>query len=273
MKKLIFISIPVLLLSCAGSKNFSGSNKSFQRSLADTLLADALDHEGLYALVDTIKPMSSLKSLSYPIAKDSGYAALDYQIVKEKKFLDTIALYQRICQQLSNDKVRFVLIPFQQAYKGRRNLEIYAVNLYKFKNKIKEHASFFGQFGITSDTDPAQVITLIEYENRYDRWRGYGYLFGYPSYAVDFFVSAGQQQDSTGEFVKRDFFQIPVYASEQGHFTYAIPKGHQPGAIDSSLYHYATTVLHRYRGLRDKYSSKEGVKAVKLWRKALKKLQ
>ncbi len=270
MKKIFFISIPFLLLSCAGSKPFSGSSNSYQRSLADSLLVDALDHEGLYALADTIKPISSIKSFTYPVARDSTHTKLDYQVAKNQSFLDTIALYQDICNKLSNDKVRFVLVPFQQAYKGRRNLEIYAVNMQKFKSKIKEHAAFFGQFGITPASDPVQVITLIEYESKYDRWRGYGYLFGYPAYAVNFFVEAGQQQDSTGEFVERDFFQIPVYTSATGHFTYAIPKGHQPGMADTALYQQATLVLERYSRLRNKYSHANGVKAYRLWRKLVK---
>jgi hypothetical protein len=271
MKRLLFISIPFLLLSCAGTRSFTGTDMADQRSLADSMLADALDHEGLYALIDTIKPMSSIKYLSYPIAKDSTQGIMDHQVVKEYKYLDSVALYKQICEKLSNDKIRFVMIPFQQSYKGRRNIEIYAVNLYKFKSKLKEHAAFFGQFGITPDADPAQVITLIEYENKADRWRGYGYLFGYPAYAVDFFVMAGLQQDNGGEFVKRDFFQIPVYAGKQGYFTYAMPKGHQPGAVDSTLYNTASIALERYKKLRSKYVNEKGLDAIKLWKKASKK--
>jgi hypothetical protein len=271
MKRLLFITLPFVLLSCAGTRSFTGADMTGQRSLADSMLADALDHEGLYALIDTIKPMSSIKYLSYPIAKDSTVEALDHQVVKEHKYLDSVALYQQICEKLSNDKVRFVMIPFQQSYKGLRSMEIYAVNLYKFKTKLKEHAAFFGQFGITPDTDPAQVITLIEYEHKADRWRGYGYLFGYPSYAVDFFVMAGLQQENGGEFVKRDFFQIPVYAGKQGYFTYAMPKGYQPGAVDSLLYNTASATLERYKKLRGRYVSEKGLNAIKLWKKASKK--
>lgn len=270
MKKIIIFCIPFLILSCATTKSFKGDDVAYDRSLADSILAYALDHEGLYSLLDTIKPISSVTSFSYAIAKDSMHSAMDYNIANNKQALDSISLYQRICNQLSNDKVKLVLVPFEQPYKGKRNMEIYAVNIQKFKSKIREYASFFGQFGITPESDPAQVITIIEYEIKYDRWRGYGYLFGYPSYAVDFFVSSGQQQDSTGEFVKRDFFQIPVYAGEHGHFTYAMPKDYKPGVTDSLLYNSAVDVLSRYKTLRTRYADAKGFKAVKLWKKSLK---
>lgn len=271
MKKVAFVCIPFLILSCAGNKSLRSHVLSYNTVLADSMLAYALDHEGLYSLLDTIKPISSVKFFSYSIAKYSIHSAVDHNIATNMVALDSISIYQRICNQFSNDKVKLVMIPFEQPYDGRRNMEIYAVNIQKFKSKIREYASFFGQFGITPDSDPAQVITIIEYENKYDRWRGYGYLFGYPSYAVDFFVTAGQQQDSSDQFVERDFFQIPVHAGEQGYFTYAIPKNFRPGVVDSTLYNNAMIVLRRYKSLRGRYANKKGFKAVKLWQKALKK--
>lgn len=270
MKKLFVISIPFFVLSCATGRSFKGDSIGYNGALADSIIGYALDHEGLYSLIDTIKPISSVGFFSFPVARDSTHAAPDFQIATNKRVLDSIAIYQRICNQLSNGKVKLVLVSFEQPYKGKRNMEIYAVNMHKFKSKIREYAAFFGQFGITTESDPAQVITMIEYEKKYDRWRGYGYLFGYPSYAVDFFVAAGAKEDSTGQFVKRDFFQIPVFAGKQGHFTYAIPKDHLPGQEDSLLYNSAVNVLSRYEALRGKYAGEKGFKAVKLWRKALK---
>src|SRR5690606_37228258 len=88
--------------------------------------------------------------------------------------------------------------------------------------------NFFGHYGFVPGADPAVVLNTIEYEDTYKRWRGYGYLFGYPPYAVDFFVEAGHRADTSGSFVERDFFALPVHIREDGHFVYAIPKGYQP---------------------------------------------
>lgn len=265
MKKFTGLFFALFILSCTSTKQLTNDNIPYDRTLADSMLAYALDHEGLYSLLDTIKPISSVLSFSFRVAKDSSHSLLDYKVATNQSALDSIKRYQRICKQLSNQRVHFVLAPFKQTYDGKRNLEIYAINLAKLKRVIKQHASFFGQFGITSESDPAQVVTIIEYENKYDRWRGYGYLFGYPSHAVDFFVEAGRSQDSTGQFVQRNFFHIPVYAGEQGHFTYALPKEYKPQSTDSLLYTNAMIVLTRYKAVRAKYVSEKGFNAVKLW--------
>lgn len=269
MRIMIAAGILLLVISCRTAGSFRNGETFYHSALADSLLAYALDHEGLYSLLDTIKPISSVRMLSYAIAKDSTHTPADYRIALRKPALDSVEIYQRICRQLSNEKVRFVLVPFREAYKGRRNMEIYVVNLQKFRSRIREQAAFFGQFGVTPESDPAQAITIVEYEKKYDRWRGYGYLFGYPGYAVDFFVSAGMELDSTGEFVKRDFFQIPVYAAEKGYFTYAMPLGYQPGPADSLLYGKAMGLLSEYRALRKKYATPAGLRAAELWRKEL----
>lgn len=267
MKRLLLICTPFFFYACSVGRKAQYSDTLFNQALADSMLIRALDHEALYSLADTIKPISSVCFLSFHVAKDSSRKADDYNVAVHNSALDSIARYQAICRQLSNGKVKFVLIPFAQPEREKRNMEIYAVNLYKFSRTIAAHAAFFGQFGITADTDPSQAITQLEYENKLDRWRGYGYLFGYPSYAVDFFVQAGAQEEQTGAFVKRDFFAIPVFAGNKGHFTYAMPKGHRPGVEDSVLYQSSIRTLERYKVLREKYSGETGVKAMTLWKK------
>ena len=81
----------------------------------------------------------------------------------------------------------------------------------------------FGQWGFTANANSATVLSVVEYENKNDRYRAYGYLFGYPEHAVDFFVEASITEEETGEFVKRNFFTIPVEAGNSGDFTYAVP--------------------------------------------------
>ena len=115
--------------------------------------------------------------------------------------------------------------------------------------------------------EPRFNFDYNEYEKKYERWRSYGYLFGYPSYAVDFFVAAGKSEDSTKLFVKRDFFAIPVFAGETGHFTYAIPKGYLPSSIDSSIYNKAIPTLNKYKRARIMYTKNGQTKAFKLFKK------
>ncbi len=225
-----------------------------ERSLADTFLLRALDREALYSIMSPIKPMSSVHFFKF--IPDSLIAG---------KYERELILYQRFTQLFTNRNIQFVYNPFARMDSANRNAEIYVFNKKRWKELMTQHQSFFSMWGFNEHIDPATVLAVTEYEKSYNRWRSYGYLFGYPSHAVDFFVEAGKQQDSTGKFVTRDFFHIPVYIRTSGHFTYAIPKGYQPSVEDSSLYKKSYEVLQRYKSLRNKYSTKTGVKAVKLF--------
>ena len=66
---------------------------------------------------------------------------------------------------------------------------------------------------------------------------------------------------------KIDFFAIPVFAGETGHFTYAIPKGYLPSSIDSSIYNKAIPTLNKYKRARIMYTKNGQTKAFKLFKK------
>lgn len=82
-----------------------------------------------------------------------------------------------------------------------------------------------------------------------DRWRGYGYLFGYPADAVDFFIEAGlsaEDDSEVGPGKDRRFIQIPTHAAESGRFTYAVPLDHVRSAGDEALASEANLILAAY---------------------------
>jgi len=245
------------------------------RALADSILAYALEHEALYTLADTLKPISSVKLLRFEIAKDSTMKDGDaVVVVKKDSILQQLERYHRVCESLSGDDWKFILMPFNRTDKEIRNLEIYVVRKSVFKKKLSQQPAFWGQWGFTPGSDPAVVLPVIEYETKYDRNRGYGYLFGYPDYAVDFFVTAQitQAMDTAHKLVPRDFFAIPVYAGNKGYFTYAIPKGQQPLASDSTLYFNARATLERYKLLRERYKTSNGIRSMELWKAIRKEL-
>lgn len=236
-------------------RNMSASEKA----VADSIMAYALDHEALYSLQDTLKPMSSIKMYRLPLLSshkpqaDSGFYAL--------------AALQKTVNLLNSGDWQFILNPFERPDSIYKNIELYVVRKSKMASVIAKHQAFYSRLGISPSTNPATVVAITEYENKYDRWRSYGYLFGYPDYAVDFFVTAGKEQDSTKQFVKRDFIHIPVYTGTSGYFTYAVPKGYQPGNTDSIIYRKALQTLDEYKLLRKKYSNTKGLKAIKLFTK------
>lgn len=276
MKKLLLITFTAsFFASCTSSRVLKGRETiHYDAALADSILAYALDHEALYTLADTLKPISSVKFLKFPVAKDSSMNDGDAIVVHSDSLLQEIERYQRVCDALSTDDWQFLLVPFKRTEKNMRNLEIYVIRRSKFKRELAENPAFWGQWGFTTSADPSVVLPVIEYETKLDRNRAYGYLFGYPDYAVDFFIDASriQEKDTTHKLVPRDFFAIPVYAGDKGYFTYAMPQGMAPSAIDSSIYHKATQTLERYKAIREKYKTSTGIKAAELWRRLRKGL-
>ena len=266
---IIFFATSCNTIKYAAKKNYKQLT-STEKALADSMLAYALDHEALYTLLDTLKPISSVKFLNYPLANYAGQEG-DDSVVSDVDLLQPIESYQKICSLLSNKKFQFVVSPFQRIDSINRNIEIYIVHKTSFSKKIKEYQSFFGQWGFTSSVNPATVLSVIEYENKYNRYRGYGYLFGYPKHAVDFFTEAAIIEDSTNQFVKRNFFAIPVYASNSGYFTYALPKDYITSNTDSAIYKTGMTTLEKYKKIRNKFVTNGNFSAFKLWMKQIDK--
>ncbi|KYG81710.1 hypothetical protein EV198_1920 [Roseivirga ehrenbergii] len=282
MKK-VFLSTLILLVlvSCTTTKRLGYVSKisdwnlshltEAELKMANDLLSYGLEHEALYTLMDTLKPISSLGfSLSYPIAKASemkdGQAnVVDLKADSVKMALEELSSWNKVLKALSNDNLEFLLIPYKQSWQGKRNLQMLVCRKDLFAKVISEKANFFGQWGFTANSDPATVLTTIEFESKNDRYRAYGYLFGYPDYAVDFFVEASSAEDESGAFVKRDFFSIPVKAGKSGYFTYAIPKGYVPTQTDSAIFYAASTTLQYYEVQKSNYgNSEDGINAIRM---------
>lgn len=269
----LFDSVVVLLLlltACtrpATTTTYPARPVTFDRALADSLLTLGFENEALYTLMADLKPMSTLCDISLPLARtDSAgvHAAIDPD--QKRVHLDKLTRWQAVLDALETPDVGFIIHPFRQDYDGKRIMQVSAYRRSRIGQIIRDNQAFFGQWGFVPTSEPELVIHTIEYENAADRWRGYGYLFGYPRHAVDFFVEAGQSQARTKQFVKRDFFQIPVASGKAGHFTYALPKGAKPTETDSTLYRRATAVLAQYRTLRPNYVGSDGrLRATELW--------
>jgi len=253
----LLLWMTVILFSCNRNAYLFPSRKSMSSSeiqQADSLLRYALDHEALYTICDTLKPMSSVKLYRLPLlSKDS---------LIQKQAADSLHQLFRLVNKMNTKSLQFILNPFERNDGEYKNVELYVVRSNQISKTIQKNTSFYARMGIGENAAPATVVAVTEFENKYDRWRSYGYLFGYPSHAVDFFVEAGQKQDSAGQFVQRNFFAIPVFAGPTGYFTYAIPKTYQPTQIDSAIYRKAMRTLERYRKVKEKFTHASAFKLI-----------
>jgi len=265
MRKYLYISLILLslfILSCRGSKSLVSVNQpytGYEQHLIDSILQYGLDHEALYTMLGDIKPMSSLVSFWLPIANNDSLKKISANVVNREThgiYLDKLYSAQQALNKLDFPDLRFVLIPYKASQGNKRIVQLSVVRVSSLDSLLKVKESFFGQFGLVPGADPAVVVSMIENADRYERNRGYGYLFGYPDYAVDFFVnsaiSANKNKSEKPE--PRSFFQIPVYAGNNGYFVYAYPKDREPTAVvDSVIYHKSEKVLHDYKKIRNNY--------------------
>lgn len=223
--------------------------------LRDSLLQNGLEGEALYTLMAPIKPMSSVASFSFPVGNSDSTKRLEAELIERDSLyhLKRVKEIQQAINLIDLPDLKFVLVPYRSAYTKTRILQLSVVRISKMDSLLAAKQSFFGQYGFSSGTDPAVVVTVNEYEKKYQRLRGYGYLFGYPDYAVDFFVKAFHEADSTGNLVPRDFFRIPTYGHEEGNFVYAYPKDHTPNEVDAALLRRSVPVLETFQLLRPRY--------------------
>ncbi len=280
MRKIILIlsiAIITLLHSCSIPEH-TINRQTFkklstdEKKLADTLAKKILDNEGLFTVISRLKPMSSVMGLNLDIAqKDTSISGVRNVTDVQSPDLVKLKEYQKVINAMHFADLGFIMNGYKISNEGKRNIFI---NIYRkslIDSLINANQTYFGQFGFVPGSDPRQVILQTEFGNKYDRYRSYGYLFGYPEHAVTFFTEASRKADETKVFVERDFFQIPVYDGPTGHFVYAIEKNTPPTEIDSAIHKRAAFNLELYKKLRNKYKRPDSsIKYMSLLRKLVK---
>lgn len=209
------------------------------RARAEALLLQALDGEALYTLVGGVKPMSS-GWLSHSFDLDNPDAA------KLDELRQIVATFR------VGNEIEAHLHAFARPFKRKIMLEATLFCRPTLRAMIGEKQQFWNGFGITPAADPLETLLVTEYGLPAQRFRGYGYLFGYPQHAVDFFVEASQKQDADPQkkLVQRDFLSIPTFKSDTNRFVYAVPKGQAPNAADEALRQKCAPILAQYRRRR-----------------------
>lgn len=263
------------------------------RKTSEELLLRAMDHAVLYTLAGGIKPMSSgfapYKQISTSLPSVDGTEAEAIvadlgkkektsltseekmklaqaesaveraKTLKELEDLRTILKYWRCGDEIFAD-----LHHYSQSNNGKRSLDIVVFSKPALQNTIRNKQDFFSRWGITPSANPFEVIYAIEVERSTARNAGYGYLFGYPDHAVEFFVKASDSENMTGHFVKREFLSIPTVLHPKNAFVYAVPVGHQTNSADIAIKEKAAPIFAEYTKRREEYigDGKKGIVAL-----------
>jgi hypothetical protein len=206
---------------------------------ARDLLLTALDGEALYTIASDIKPMSS------------GFYST--QVTVSGPDLAEAEEARQVLQAWTcGGELAASLHHFAAVYEGRRPLEGVVFNLPAVRRTFAAKAGFFAPYGISRSAEPLEALMGVEYDATSARLRGYGYFFGYPDYAVDFFVTAADEQKATGTLVPRDFLSLPTARGER-RFVYATPKEHQENEADRALKAGVDRVFRDYMARRARH--------------------
>lgn len=224
--------------------------------LAAGILRDAADSEALYTLLGAIKPFSS----------DVQSLAVRVEPTPDSTRLAQLDRMRRVAVHLRCGPLGFLVQTFAQPQlRGDTIVQQATVGVYHrgaIAAAIARHQPFFATIGLTPSAEPLAVVSAVERAPRADRWRGYGYLFGYPDAAVDFFVRAGIVGDSTGRLVPRDFRRIETYRKfperaggppTMSSFVYAVPRGAPESDEERALRLAAAGVYREYLRWRARY--------------------
>ncbi len=234
-----FIMVGVMLNGCAATTLSANATVRMSEvaSAPDTfaLLHEATDHEALYTLVGGLKPMSTGIWGGSFVVDDPDLADL----------CDVRLALAPLCNDVWYADVQV----FDYIDAGQRSAHAFVVHRMAMARMIERFEAFWSPWGITPCTHPSEVVAVVDRMPDADRWRGYGYLFGYPADAVDFFVEAGlaiEDENDVGPGEDRQFIQIPTYASKRGRFTYAVPVDHERSAADKATANEAKQILGAY---------------------------
>ena len=228
-----------------------------ERKQAADLYLKLMDSEALYTVVGAVKPMSG-GYVSFRLPGDSLDAS---QLDTARRHLEAF----RCGTELFATVHHFArLFPDRDSKVVERYYDGVVFHRAGLRRTIVAHKEFFLPLGLSENSHPLEVLMSIEYSEAPTRFRGLGYLYGYPDYAVDFFVSASRQQSLTGTFVPRDFVSMPTFARSDRGVVYAIEKGATERDADKQLRTKLAPILEQYKRRRDEYigENKPGIIAL-----------
>jgi hypothetical protein len=263
-----------------------------ERKKAEDLLLKALDSEALYTIVGGLKPMSSgFQSFQTAVREPRGVTEAEAAALakkypseearknlsdEEKRKIRTAEAFFRFKNALREiEETRRILAlwrcgedsffadvqHFHKTFDGNRFSEAVVFNRKSLREMLAARKDFFARWAITPASHPLQVLYAVETDETGARFGGYGYLFGYPDYAVNFFVAAAAEEEFTGRFVERDFYSIETFARPTNGFVWATPKNHAENEADKAIKDKAAKIFAEYKRRRAEYVG-EGKKGV-----------
>ncbi len=209
---------------------------------AEALLLKMMDSEALYTIIGDLKPVSSsFWNGSFSLAEPNLV-----QLSETRQILHAFR---------SGNEFSAEILVFAKAQNGKKLATAWVAKNHLLDQTIASHAAFYSHYGITEGTPAVTIIEKMEHADRLDRLRASGYQYGYPDYAVDFFVNSEKIREASDDkkLVPRDFVSAPTFASPTNRFVWAIPKGSSLRPEDHQIISKAKFIFAEYTLRREQY--------------------
>lgn len=269
------------------------------------LLEGILETEAMYTLLSDFKPIStvnvrdgfSIYTMRGLFDEGDGVLVEKERIIvprnlndakiRSKKVYDSVEFYKPILSALCNEQFHFQFLSVKAkkapAFVTSEKIEyalmpdILVINKAAVKKLLTEKKDFFNSINISTDSATFEQILQFFTKHNHgnntisssDRTRALGYLYGYPDYAVDFFVKRmeifqreWEERERKGDTLQlppppqdREFIRIPCYG--EGNYTYAVPINKGLNKEDIELKMNAEKVLLKYKEYRNDLIARE----------------
>ncbi|MBM3763011.1 MAG: hypothetical protein FJW36_22540 [Acidobacteria bacterium] len=213
---------------------------------AKQLFLKLMDSEALYTAIAGVKPMSG------------GFVT--FHLPADSLDVNTVDAARRQLSAFHCGSALFAtvhhfarLFPDRESKVVERYYDAILFHRDGMRRTIGTHKPFFLPLGLGEDSHPLEVLMAIEYAEAPTRFEGFGLLFGYPDYAVKFFVDASRKQALTGQFVVRDFVGMPTFARAERGVVYAVEKGSEQRDVDHQFRAKLASILAEYKTRREKF--------------------
>lgn len=244
--------IVVLMWGCASAPKSHDAITPSQQDRLDELVLGMLDREALYTVSGGLKPMST------------GFWRHRFETAEPD--LELLRETRSLLDRISDETLALGVKVFAREWDGHRYAGAYVIHRASLRRVLEHKRDFWAPLGVDPDTEPAVVVAITERLPRLKRFRAYGYLFGYPDAAVDFFVNAAAEQEATGDLVAREFVSVPTYESPEGRFVWAVPQDYEGDPAEDAIRAEAEVILDRYRSMRARYISESRHEPLRLLR-------
>lgn len=239
---------------CFNTENLSER----ERAYADSLLYTGINNEALHTLISPLKPMSDIATYRFAYSEADSLDMEPHQVAGTPEFREKFEKLNRVVNAIECGPLSATLIPFRQNNDSLRFINLRVHRTDAIDRVLAEYPEFWEQWGFVKGSKPETVIQVMEYENPADRFRGYGYLYGYPEHAVNFFVEAAKHYDKTEERLDRDFINLPVVSDRKGRFVYAVEEGHSLNDADVFIEESAHENVSHFKNSSEDFYNSDG---------------